>query len=208
MAVRMKRSRKTAAVLLALVVSAALLTGAIALAGCGKSSANPQAQKLIDEANGHLKKAAADIKSLSDFNKAYNSLINGGKINADTAAKVEAMLEKAKKSEQDALSEVKKAKETLSGVNSLSVSSDMKHYVNMKLDAIGEQEQLLTSELQAMDLRLEAIKDQKDGAALDTVLAVEKRISELEQESMQHARNASELNKEASTFYQEKKLGK
>ena len=78
----------------------------------------------------------------------------------------------------------------------------------MKLDAISEQEQLLTSELQAMDLRLEAIKDQKDGAALDTVLAVEKRISELEQESMQHARNASELNKEASTFYQEKKLGK
>jgi hypothetical protein len=63
-------------------------------------------------------------------------------------------------------------------------------------------------ELQAMDLRLKAIKDLEAGATLESLLALEKQIQVLEQKSIEDARDASDLHKKANAYFEEKKLGK
>jgi hypothetical protein len=187
-------------------VLAALLVLVVIATGCG-SSPNPQAVKLIQDSNVHLKKAAEDIKGLGTFNQQFQALLSG-QANLAMAVKVQALLEKAQVSEKQSLEQIRIARTSMSKIRDLPVSAEMKTYVDMKLAALDGQEQVLVVELQAMDLRLKAIKDLEAGATLESLLALEKQIQVLEQKSIEDARDASDLHKKANAYFEEKKLGK
>ena len=184
----------------------AMLVLVVLVTGCG-SSPNPQAVKLIQDSNAHLKKAAEDIKGLGTFNQQFQALLSG-EANQAMAIKVQALLEKAQASEKQSLEQIRTAKATMSKIKDLPVSAEMKTYVDMKVAALERQEQVLVVELQAMDLRLKAIKDLEAGATLESLLTLEKQIQILEQKSIENAKDASDLHKQANAYFEEKKLGK
>jgi hypothetical protein len=200
---RRKRPPRAAPLATAVV---AMLVLAVIVTGCG-SSPNPQAVKLIQDSNVHLKKAAEDIKGLGTFNQKFQALLSG-QANQAMAIKVQALLEKAQASEKQSLEQVRTAKDLMSKIKDLPVSAEMKTYVDMKIAALERQEQVLIVELQAMDLRLKAIKDLEAGATLESLLALEKQIQVLEQKSIENAKDASDLHKQANAYFEEKKLGK
>lgn len=195
---------RAASASLVLMLAAALAAG-FAGAGCGTPS-NPQASKLIKEANAHLENAADQVKGIGDFNQQFAALFTGAP-NPQAATKVRELLEGARKKEQKALDETKEARDTLSKVKELQISDNMKEYIDLKLSALDEQEQALTIELQAMDLRIATIKRVEQGATFEELVPQEKQINDLEQQWAEHMARAADFNKQAKDFYQEKKLG-
>lgn len=191
------------AAVLVLVVAIAL---GIGTAGCG-APANPQVSKLINEANAHLTNAANQVKTLGDFNTRFKAILTG-QPNPQAAAQVRGLLEAARQKEQRALDETRQAKSALSKVKDLPISDNMKHYIDLKVSALSEQEQALVLELQAMDLRIATMKRIEAGESFADVLPQEKQINDLELQWADHMAQSTDLNKQAKAFYQEKKLGK
>lgn len=181
----------------------ALLLGLAA--GCG-GQPDPQAGELIQESNRHLAKAAAEVKNLSEFNTQWSTIVSG-QANKEAATQVKTLLEKARKQEQAALAEVKAAGTAVARIKDLDVSGEMKTYAEMKLAALEEQEKVLTTELEAMALRLQAIDGFVAGDTVEAILMTEKKITLLEEESRQSAKQANELHKQANAYFKEKKLG-
>src|SRR5665811_75443 len=105
-------------------VLAALLVLVVIATGCG-SSPNPQAVKLIQDSNVHLKKAAEDIKGLGTFNQQFQALLSG-QANLAMAVKVQALLEKAQVSEKQSLEQIRIARTSMSKTRDLPVSAEMK----------------------------------------------------------------------------------
>lgn len=191
--------RTVPATFAAIVVSVVLL-----VTGCGGSS--PQAGDLIQESNSHLSKAAAEVKDLGEFNTQWAALVSG-KADSQAAGQVKELLEQARQRERKALAEVQAATESIAKIKDLKVSGEMRTWAGMKLAALEEQEKFLESELKAMDLRLQAIDSFLAGSSVESILVSEKQISVLEKESLEHAKRASELHKEANAYFKEKKLG-
>jgi len=163
--------------------------------------------KLINEANAHLTNAANQVKTLGDFNTRFKAILTG-QPNPQAAAQVRGLLEAARQKEQRALDETRQAKSGLSKVKDLPISDNMKHYIDLKVSALSEQEQALALELQAMDLRIATMKRIEAGESFADVLPQEKQINDLELQWADHMAQSTDLNKQAKAFYQEKKLGK
>ncbi len=174
--------------------------------GCAGGS-NAEADRFIRESNRHLARAAEEVGNLKEFNAGWQSLLTG-RAGEETARQVRELLEKARKSEEVALAEVKAAGKAVTAIKEQSVSSEMKTYADMKLEALEEQERFLGTELEAMDMRLSAISSLLEGATLESVLTMEKRIDSLELEAGEQAKTASELHEKANAYFKEKKLGR
>lgn len=187
--------------LLAALLSAAVLTAA----GCGRS--DRQAQSLIRESNRHLAKAAAEVKGLAGFDAEWREVVSS-KAGSEAARSVRALLEEARGREEKALAEVKAAAEAIAGINELDVGGELKTWAGMKLAALEEQRRFLEIELEAMDLRLQAMEGLLAGATLKEALMAEKRIGVLEKESRELARKAQDLQRKANAYFEERKLGR
>lgn len=193
-------------VILLAVVAFALLLAGLAATGCGQPSSK-QAGNLIQDSNGHLSKAAEEVKNLGEFNTQWESLVSG-QAGKETASQVASLLEQARKREQAALEQVKAAEEAIAKIKDLQVSDEMETWADMKLEALEEQEQFLELELKAMDLRQQAIDSFLAGETVENLLMMEKQISLIEQESREKAKSASDLHKQANAYFKEKDLGK
>jgi hypothetical protein len=204
----LKMAPETRAGLYAVVVVAISTALAVAFVtgGCGTST-NPEASRLIKEANAHLTNAANQIKGIGDFNSKFSALFTG-QASPKASAEVRGLLEAAKQKEQKALDETKAASAALSKVKELKISDNMSQYIGLKLQALGEQEQALNIELEAMDLRISTIGRLESGESFESVLPQEKQINDLELKWAEHMTRAADLNKQASEFYREKRLGK
>jgi len=178
-------------------------------AGCGGSGASDPALKArLAEANAHLTKSADYIKQLGGFKKSWTEALGAG-VTPESVAKLKELLNGARKIEEQALGEIRAASRELASARSLEVSDSMGTYLDMKLDAVDEQDKVLSTELEAMDLRIQTAEAIGAGSQLDqaTVLR-EQRISQLEEESKQHTERAAELHKKANEYYKNKKLGR
>ncbi len=198
---RHRRGPAAGAALLAALLAAASLTAA----GCGRT--DRQAQDLIRESNRHLAKAADEIKGLAGFDARWREVVSS-KAGSEAALSVKGMLENARGREEKALAEVKAAMEAIAGIKGLDAGEDLKTWAGMKLAALEEQQGFLEIELEAMDLRLQAMDDLLEGAILKDTLMAEKRIDVLEKESRERARKAYDLHKKANAYFKERKLGR
>jgi uncharacterized lipoprotein YehR (DUF1307 family) len=186
-----------AALVLALIVSLS--------AGCGQQT-DPRVQKLLKDANARMSKAAEVAKSVEAFNREWEALV-AGQVNAETSARLEDLFSKTKASETASLDETKAARDDYAKAAGLPVSSAMKKYIDLRRQALDQQEQFLSLELKAMDLRIKVVKGEAAGDPLQTLIELDKQIENLEQESAAHAKRAAALHKEASDYYGEQKLG-
>lgn len=189
------------------VTAAWLVLGLVALlaVGCG-GQMDPRVQQLLKDANARMSKAAEVTKSIEAFNKEWQTLLVG-QVNADTATRLEDLLTKTKASETASLDETKAARDDYAKAAGLPVSPSLKRYVDLRRQALGEQEQFLNLELKAMDLRIKVAKGEAAGDPLQTLIELEKQIDNIEQQSAAHARRAAELHKQAIDYYQEQNLG-
>jgi hypothetical protein len=200
------RSRTRLALTAATLAIVAALLAPVLLAGCG-STTNPAAQKLINTANAHISDAAAEIKAVQQIKSDYSELANASKVTKETATSAIGILDKARQAQQRALEELKSADKSLAGIKDMKVGGDLKKYVDIKLQAIGELEGFLNYEISAMDLRIKTINDKLAGIGLDTLTEQQKRIETMDAAAAQHLKQADALNQKASTFYEEKKIG-
>jgi hypothetical protein len=188
------------------LLTAAALLAAMLCGGCGQST-DPHAKKMVEEANDHLSKAAAEIKSLTGFEEQWSSLFKG-QVSKEIATKVRLLLEKAKASEQKALDETKEALGLMQEAEKLPMAQNVKKYVALRRQGVEEQVLFLSAELEAMNLRIKAIVGQEAGESLEDLFARYKQVNVIEVESKEHAQKAGQFYKEADDYYKESGLGK
>jgi Zn-dependent metalloprotease len=196
----------TGAIACLALLAAAATMAAVLCGGCGQST-DPRAKKLLEEANGHLSKAAEEVKNLASFNEQWSSLFKG-QVSKETATKVRQLLENAQATEQKALDETTMAADLIEQAEKLPMSPDVREYVKLRRQGVEEQLLFLSTELEAMDLRIKAIKGQENGQSLEDLLRVDKQINEVEARAREHARKAGEFYKQADDYYKERGLGK
>ncbi len=193
------------------LVFAAVLLAVVStvLGGCGGAGASdPVVRGHLEQANAHLRKASGHTRELANFKQKWTALLNG-QLTTDVLSQLRALLVDARKSEEAALGEVKRAYDELSSIKALNINSTMKTYVDMKLNALSEQEKHLSAEIEAVDLRIKTVESMVPGAPLDQASIVrEQQIDRLDIESKAHAQRAVELNKKANTYYEKTKTGK
>lgn len=189
----------------AVAAALALAVFVAAMAGCGQQM-DPRAQKLLKDANSHMSKAADVTKSIDAFNKQWGSLI-ADQMNPQIAARLGELLSKTRASETASLNETKAARDDYAKAAGLRLSADMKKYIDLRHEALDEQEQFLTIELKATDLRINGVKGEESGLSLESLIALTRQISALEDASAAHAKRAAELYKKASKYYREHNLG-
>lgn len=202
----MRRERAGGALgraVVAIVVVAAL--GALVAAGCGQAD-DSKVQSLLEKARAHHDKASEQLEGLSEFSQQWNKLVSGT-LGEEDLPRLETLLTEARDKERAALEQVAEGRKALQEAAALKAGPEMEHYLDLKLQEVQEQEQLLEAELEAMDLRIEAVKGQQAGESLESLIIREKRIDTLEKESIEHARRASELNKEADEYFEDNNLG-
>jgi len=192
---------------LGIIAAAALVLALVAFLAVGcAGQTDPRVQQLLKDANARMSKAAEVTKSVEAFNKEWQTLL-AGQVNADTAARLEELLTKTKTSETASLDETKAARADYAKAAGLPGSSSLKKYIDLRRQALDEQEQFLNLELKAMDLRIKVAKGEAAGDPLQTLIELEKQIENIEQQSAAHARRAAQLHKQAIDYYQEQKLG-
>jgi len=178
---------------------------ALLAAGCAQKT-DPRVRQLLKDASAHASKAAEVTKSIDAFNKDWQTLITG-QANPQVAAKLEDLLSRTKASETASLNETKAARDDYARAAKLPLSSGWKKYIDLRHQALDEQEKFLATELQAMDQRIKVAKGEAAGDPITSLIQLEKKIETLEQESAAHAKRAGELYKKASDYYKEHKLG-
>jgi len=195
----------------AVLVFAAVLLAVVStvLGGCGGAGASdPVVRGHLEQANAHLQKASGYTRELASFKQKWTALLNG-QLTTDVLSQLRALLVDARKSEEAALGEVKRAYDELSSIKALNINSTMKTYIDMKLKALSEQEKNLSAEIEAIDLRIKTVESMVPGAPLDQASIVrEQQIDKLDKESKAHAQRAVELNKKANAYYEKTKMGK
>jgi len=174
-------------------------------AGCGQQT-DPRVQQLLKDANAHVSKAAEVTKSIEAFNKQWQTLTTG-QADPQIATELDQLFTTTKASETASLDETKAARDDYAKAAKLPLSASWKKYVDLRHQALDEQEQFMALELQAMDLRIEVAKGEEAGTPLQTLIDLERKISSLEDQSAAHAKRAAALHKEASDYYREHKLG-
>lgn len=188
-----------------LAIACAVLLLVALGAGCGQQT-DPRVQRLLKDASAHVSKAAEVTKSIEAFNKEWQTLITG-QANPQIATRLEELLSRTKASETASLDETIAARDDYAKAAKLPLSSSWKKYVDLRHQALDEQEKFLALELQAMDLRIKVAQGEVAGDQLQTLIDLEKKIGTLEEQSAAHARRAGALHKEASDYYREQKLG-
>jgi len=189
------------------IIAVALLPAVLlmAVAGCGQQT-DPGAQTLLKDASSHMSKAADVTKSIEAFNKQWGALV-ADQGNPQTAARLEQLFTTTRASEVASLDETKAARDDFAKAGGLHLSAEMKKYVDLRHEALDEQEQFLATELKAMDLRIKVAKGEASGLSLDALITLNKQINGLEEESAAHAKRAGKLHKEAGDYYREHHLG-
>jgi hypothetical protein len=183
---------------------AAVLALAICLNGCGGQDA--RLQEKLEEAFSHLQKSSQHIKGLEGFEERWKSAVSG-EDEVEPVGELAEMLEDAKATEESALAELEQGEDTLGQALRMPASEEMKRYLRLKLDAVGEQGKALEAELEAMKVRLDMLDDPVAGVAPDSETVRKMRlVSELEGESKGHADEAARLDREANDYYESKKL--
>ena len=195
----------------AVLVFAAVLLAIVSagLGGCGGAgSSDPVVRGHLEQANAHLRKASGYTRELVGFKQKWTALLNG-QLTTEVLSQLRALLVDARKSEEAALGEGKRAYDALSSIKALNTNSTMKTYVDMKLKALSEQEKCLSAEIEAIDLRIKTVESMAPGAPLDQSSIVrEQQIVKLDKESEAQAKRAVELNKKANAYYEKTKMGK
>ena len=172
---------------------------------CGGSS--PGVGQRLKEANAHLKKFSEQIVTAGELQKKLTDL--GDQQGPETASKITALLSSVREKVEAALEEVRKAGEALQSARKMKISDNMKAYLDLEIEAINENEKALVAELEALDLKLKNVAEAGAQAPLSTEQIEKlKKITELEDQSRQHAERAASLHKRASEYYESKKPGK
>ena len=182
----------------------AVLTLAMCLGGCGGQDAELRGR--LEEAYSHLQKSSQHIEGLESFQGRWEKAATGAQ-SGESTEEMKKLLEEARDTEEAALAELEKGARTLYEASRMPASEEMKRYLKMKLDAVGEQGKALEVELEAMKVRLDMLDDSAAGAVLDSETVRKMRlVGELEKESRSHAEEASRLDQEAKDYYESKKL--
>lgn len=161
----------------------------------------------MKEANAHLRKFGEQIAAMAGVQKELAGL--GEQQGPDAVSKIGVLLSDLRGKVEAALGEVRKAGEALKSARKMKISDNMKAYLDLEIEASGENEEALAAELDATDLKLKNIAETAAVATLSAEqIAKLRRISELEDQSRQHAEKAASLHKKANEYYESKKLGK
>jgi hypothetical protein len=188
----------------ALVLAACVLL-APPLAGCGGST--PGVSQRLKDANAHLKRFGEQIAAIREPQKQLTEL--DGQQGPETASKITSLLSVVRGKLEAALEEVRQAGKDLQSAAKMKISDNMKNYLDIEIEASKENEKALVAELDATDLKLKNVAETGAQAPLSAEQIDKlKSISELEDQSRQHAEKAAALHKKANDYYESKRLGK
>lgn len=184
------------------VLSAALVTILVllvAVCGCG-GGPNEQARELLSEANSHLSAASEAAKKVEGFQEGWQELFSGEDVTAETLAGARNMLYSARENLTEALGEVVEATKAVEAAARLDLSEDMNEYLDLKQEALDEQEQMLKTGLKSINLQVQALSAYESGSQ-EQFLEYNDQILVLEEEAAEHARRALELHEQANAYY-------
>lgn len=187
--------------------AAALVLAAAILAGCGGPRVSPEARELLEAARGHASDSAESLEAVEVARKRFLEMVSAQAVPGVEALEGAALLlDSAERSEEKALSELKQMESVLSRLRGMEPGEELGRYVEMKLEAVREQEKFIETELEAMALRKRIITESGSGASLEQLFDLRSRTAGLEESAEEHAVRARALHEDAEDFFEEKKL--
>lgn len=193
--------------LFAVLLTAAFLCAGLLLFGGCRSNADAAARETIELANSNLENASEEFNKMEELKTKSAKLVKQDADTLDTASMI-AIINSFQKSAETALDEVEEAQSQFKEALDMNISSDMKKYLKMKLNALDYQVSMLNKLHEEQELRVELFKAQQQGISMDQVYEYAKRIAELDKEASSIAEKAKAGLRDANEFYKEKNLDK
>lgn len=187
------------------LAAASSLVVLLLFAGCA-GGLNPQAKRLLTDISMHNRKSLEEIKKLDVFYSEWGKLFEGEETE-DTIRKAESLIDGAIGSVSAALGEVREMENDFRNIRELDVSSDMRKYCDMKVDALKEQGRALDLVIRGLEMRKELLRAYESGADIEELVSREREIEDVEKEAKTHLDKAKVLHEDANDYYREKRIG-